>query len=76
MIGARAVIRTFLLLALIAGPVRSADRPIGFLTPSKNIVCQLFTDNGQGVLRCDIMVVDTLPRRPADASWTGATPTR
>ena len=42
------------------------DRPIGFLTPSKNIVCQFFTDNAQGVLRCDLMEMDTRPRRPAD----------
>ncbi|MGY3031515.1 hypothetical protein ACVIIV_000685 [Bradyrhizobium sp. USDA 4354] len=42
------------------------DRPIGFLTPSKNIACQFFTDNGQGVLRCDIMNMDARPRRPAD----------
>ena len=45
-------------------------RPIGFLTPSKNIVCQFFTGNGQtndqAVLRCDIMNMETRPRRPAD----------
>lgn len=40
--------------------------PIGFLAPSKNIVCQFFADNGQGVLRCDIMNMDARPRRPAD----------
>jgi len=45
------------------------DRPIGFLTPSKNIVCQFFTDNAQGVLRCDLMEMDTRPRRPADCDF-------
>ncbi|MCJ9735519.1 DUF6636 domain-containing protein [Bradyrhizobium sp. PRIMUS42] len=49
-----------------ASPARAQDRPIGFLTPSKNIVCQFFSDNGQGVLRCDIMNMETRPRRPAD----------
>jgi hypothetical protein len=34
--------------------------------PSKNIVCQFFIDNGQGVLRCDILNMETRPRRPAD----------
>lgn len=34
--------------------------------PSKNIVCQFFGDSGQGVLRCDIMNMETRPRRPAD----------
>ena len=45
---------------------QAQDRPTGFQTPSKNIACQVFTDNGQGVLRCDIMAIDTRPRRPAD----------
>lgn len=61
--------RAFILLALLppmTGIVHAQDRPIGFLTPSRNITCQFFTDSGQGVLRCDIMVTDTLPRRPAD----------
>ncbi|WP_244521465.1 DUF6636 domain-containing protein [Bradyrhizobium sp. DOA9] len=57
----------FRLLALfVAIPAHAQDRPIGFLTPSKNIACQFFTDNGQGVLRCDIMNMDARPRRPAD----------
>jgi hypothetical protein len=45
---------------------RAQERPAGFLSPSRNIACQVFTDNGQGVLRCDIMNIDTRPRRPAD----------
>lgn len=49
-----------------ASPAHAQAPPIGFLTPSKNIVCQFFTDNGQGVLRCDIMNMETRPRRPAD----------
>jgi hypothetical protein len=69
-------LRSLTLLALLAAasPARAQDRPIGFLTPSKNIACQFFTDNGQGVLRCDIMNLDTRPRRPADCEleWGNA----
>ena len=54
-------------LSLLSPHVAPAqDRPTGFLTPSKNIACQFFSDNGQGVLRCDIMNMDARPRRPAD----------
>lgn len=66
MIGYRGLILTLILLALPSNDVRAQDRPIGFLTPSKNIVCQFYADNGQGVLRCDIMNMETRPRRPAD----------
>ncbi|MBP1096433.1 DUF6636 domain-containing protein [Bradyrhizobium diazoefficiens] len=67
MIGLRAVVLASTLLLLIGGGAASAeDRPIGFLAPSKNIVCQFFIDNGQGVLRCDILNMETRPRRPAD----------
>jgi len=54
-----------ILLPMI-GTAHAQDRPIGFLTPSKNIACQFFTDNGQGLLRCDIMNLESRPRRPAD----------
>ncbi|MDF0522113.1 hypothetical protein P0R31_33255 [Bradyrhizobium yuanmingense] len=64
MTGARGLILTAILLSMVGG-ARAQDRPIGFLTPSKNIACQFFTDNGQGVLRCDIMNMDARPRRPA-----------
>ena len=61
-------LRSFTVLALLAaaGLARAQDRPIGFQTPSKNIACQFFTDNGQGTLRCDIMNMETRPLRPAD----------
>ena len=61
-------LRSITILALLsaASPAQAQDRPIGFLTPSKNIVCQFFSDNGQGVLRCDIMNTESRPRRPAD----------
>ncbi|WP_298244930.1 DUF6636 domain-containing protein [uncultured Bradyrhizobium sp.] len=61
-------LRSITILALLsaASPAQAQDRPIGFLTPSKNIVCQFYADNGQGVLRCDIMNMETRPRRPAD----------
>ncbi|PJG51893.1 hypothetical protein CVM73_28280 [Bradyrhizobium forestalis] len=65
MIGPRALILMAILLP-VTGAAHAQDRPIGFLTPSKNIACQFFTDNGQGLLRCDIMNMETRPRRPAD----------
>lgn len=64
MIGPRAFLISILLP--MAGAAHAQDRPIGFLTPSKNIVCQFYTDNGQGVLRCDLMNMESRPRRPAD----------
>lgn len=64
MIGPRAFLIAILLP--MAGAAHAQDRAIGFLTPSKNIVCQFFTDNRQGVLRCDIMNMESRPRRPAD----------
>ena len=65
MSGPRALILVAL-SAAIASVVHAQDRPIGFLTPSKNIACQFFSNDGQGVLRCDIMNMETRPRRPAD----------
>ncbi|WP_225139326.1 hypothetical protein [Bradyrhizobium sp. NBAIM14] len=44
----RGLILMAILLPMI-GAAQSQERPIGFLTPSKNIACQFFTDNGQGV---------------------------
>ncbi|MEH2624190.1 hypothetical protein V1292_002245 [Bradyrhizobium sp. AZCC 1719] len=40
--------------------------PTGFQSPSKNIACQYFNYDKQNVLRCDISVMDTKPRPPAD----------
>ncbi|RTE90372.1 DUF6636 domain-containing protein [Bradyrhizobium sp. LVM 105] len=65
MTGPRGLILISILLPMI-GAAHAQDRPIGFLTPSQNIACQFFTDNGQGVLRCDIMNMESRPRRPAD----------
>lgn len=66
----RGLILISILLPMIGGAHaqnrQADDRPVGFLTPSKNIACQFFSDNGQGVLRCDIMNMDARPRRPAD----------
>lgn len=66
MIGPRALILTSIPLLPVANGASAQDRPIDLLTPSKNIVCQFFADNGQGVRRCDLMQRDTHPRRPAD----------
>lgn len=64
-------LRSFTVLAVFASlasasTAHAQDRLIGFLTPSKNISCQFYTDNGQGMLRCDITNIDSQPRRPAD----------
>lgn len=65
-------LRSFTTFALFAATslAHAQDRPIGFLTPSKNIVCQFFADSGQennrAVLRCDIMNMEIRPRRPSD----------
>ncbi|MBW7969300.1 DUF6636 domain-containing protein [Bradyrhizobium sp. BR 10289] len=61
-------LRSFAVLVLlaVASLAHAQDRPIGFQTPSKNIACQFYTENGQGVLRCDIMNMETRPGRPAD----------
>ena len=62
------LLRTFTVLALLAAAnlARAQDGPIGFQMPSKNIACQVFADNGQDMLRCDIVTIDTPPRRPPD----------
>ncbi|MDN4986882.1 hypothetical protein KUL72_04885 [Bradyrhizobium arachidis] len=62
------LLRSFTVLALLAAVnfAHAQDRPIGFQTPSKNIGCQFYTDNGQGMLRCNITNMDARPRRPAD----------
>ncbi|WP_256477645.1 hypothetical protein [Bradyrhizobium sp. C-145] len=35
------------ILLLMSAAASAQDRPIGFLTPSKNIACQFYADNGQ-----------------------------
>ena len=57
---------TALVLLAAASLAHAQDRPIGFLTPSKNIACQFYTDEGQDTLRCDLVNVDKPPRRPPD----------
>ena len=59
----------YLLLCLLALPLATAsanaqERFVGFTTPSKNISCQLDTEDS--VLRCDVVKIDVYPRRPAD----------
>jgi len=53
------------LLALsLATSANAQERFIGFVTPSKNISCQL--DTKESVLRCDVVNIDVYPPRPAD----------
>ena len=54
---------SFLTLATTA---HAQNGPTGFRSPSRNIACQYFSDDGQNVLRCDIMQATVTARRPAD----------
>jgi len=59
----------YLLLCLLTLPLATAsagaqERFVGFVTPSKNISCQL--DTQESVLRCDVAKIDVYPPRPAD----------
>jgi hypothetical protein len=62
------VLPTFLMLPLltVAATAHAQSGPTGFQSPSKNVACQYFDYDKQNVLRCDISVMDTKPRRPAD----------
>ena len=55
-----------LVLLLTAGTAMAQSAPAGFQSPSKNITCQYFADGKQNTLRCDIVAMETKPRRPAD----------
>ncbi len=63
-----------LVWSLASGIAAAQDRPTGFMTPSKNIVCQFYTIDARDTLRCDIMAMDTRPKRPAscDLEWGDA----
>lgn len=57
-----------------AVPANAQDSVIGLQTPSGNIHCQLFNDDKQTSLRCDIGQIATRPPRPADCEldWGSA----
>ena len=50
----------------LASAAHAQSAPTGFQSPSKNVACQYFDYDKQNVLRCDISVMETKPRRPAD----------
>ena len=54
-----------LMLVLTLMP-RAAEDLVGFRMPSNNVGCQMFTDEGETVLRCDIAEMKVLPPPPAD----------
>jgi hypothetical protein len=54
----------FLVIATSAAHAQSD--PAGFQSPSKNIACAFFVDGARNAIRCDIAVMDTKPKRPAD----------
>ena len=55
-----------LLLLLASTAANAQSRPVGFISPSKNIACQYFDYDNQITLRCDIMEATVTARRPAD----------
>ena len=50
----------------LADAAHAQTGPAGFQSPSKNIACQYFDYDRQNTIRCDIAVIETKPRRPAD----------
>ena len=63
-------------LLTLSATAHAQNGPTGFRSPSKNIACQYFSDDGQNVLRCDIMQATVTARRPADCDSIGARPLR
>ena len=53
-------------LLLIVTGVAHAQDTAGFQSPSKNIACLVFPDGDKTAIRCDVTVMDTKPKRPAD----------
>ena len=54
------------LLVIGAGVARAQSDNAGFQSPSRNISCMVFPDGNKRAIRCDITVMDTKPKRPAD----------
>jgi hypothetical protein len=54
------------LLAIVPDTARAEGDSPGFQSPSRNISCAFFVDGKQNLLRCDIAVIDSKPKRPAD----------
>ncbi len=55
-----------LLLFVLSGATHAQTGPAGFQSPSKNVACQYLDYDKQNTIRCDIAVIETKPRRPAD----------
>jgi hypothetical protein len=53
-------------LLAVADTSRAQSGPTGFQSPSKNIACQYFDYDKQSSLRCDVAVMETNPRCPAN----------
>jgi hypothetical protein len=66
MIRHRSIVLTALLLPTISTVAHAQTSLIGFQTPSRNIACQFYDENGRAMLRCDIRETETQPKRPAD----------
>jgi hypothetical protein len=62
----RALLTLFALVAVATATAHAESNPAGFQSPSKNIACAFFVDGARNFIRCDIAVMDTRPKRPAD----------
>src|SRR3954451_14130203 len=53
-------------LFVLVSVAAQAQDAAGFQSPSKNISCLVFPDGAQNAIRCDVAVMETKPKRPAD----------
>lgn len=61
----RSLVTLASLLVIVAGVAHAQDTA-GFQSPSKNISCLVFPDGDKSAIRCDVAVMDTKPKRPAN----------
>jgi hypothetical protein len=62
----RPLLTLFALYMITTGATHAQSDPAGFQSPSRNIACAFFVDGARNAVRCDIAVMDTKPKRPAD----------
>lgn len=54
------------LLVIVTDAAHAQSDSNGFQSPSRNISCAFFVDGARNFIRCDIAVMETKPKRPAD----------
>jgi len=62
----RRLLALLALLVIATSPTYAQSDSIGFQSPSKNIACLVFPDGSQSAIRCDIAVMESKPKRPAN----------